>query len=272
MIILDLNQVLFSNMHMMKELDEGLFRHMALNTIRNINSRFRHEYGEMVIASDSYKYWRRDYFPYYKAHRKRDREESNIDWKTVFDYFKKIKMELQTNFPYKFIEVESAEADDVIAVLVRYVDDDRILVVSSDKDYQQLQSDYRVDQYDPMRNKFVKCEDPIGYLEDHIFTGDRGDGIPNILSDDDTFVAGKRQKALTDKQRLMLDNVELPDHPSHRNFIRNSTLIDFEHIPDHLASAIIDKYEETIPAKRNKLLSYFVKNRLQLLSEKINDF
>ena len=179
---------------MMKELEEDLFRHMALNTIRNINSKFRNEYGELVIACDSYKYWRRDYFPYYKAHRKRDREQSNIDWETVFDYFKKIKTELRENFPYKFIEVENAEADDVIATLVQKIQDKKFLIVSSDKDFQQLQYLPNVDQWDPMQNKFVKCSDPLEYLMDHIFTGDRGDGIPNILSADETFVEGLRQK------------------------------------------------------------------------------
>lgn len=280
MILVDLSQVLFSNMHMMKEVDEDLFRHMALQTIRRINSRFRDEYGELVLACDSYKYWRRDYFPHYKASRKKDREESDIDWKVVFECFKTVKSELRDYFPYKLIEVEGAEADDVIAVLTDYTTDDKILIVSSDKDYQQMQfhnvlegSGRVVNQYDPIRDRWIKCDDPFGFLQEHILIGDRGDGVPNVLSDDDTFVADKRQKALTAKQRAILNGVEENSaHKYYRNYIRNATLIDFTRIPNELREAIEDKYEETVPAKRKEMLPYFVKNKLRVLAEKINDF
>lgn len=80
MIILDLNQVMISNLmaqignHTNIDIDENLLRHMILNTIRALNMKFKNEYGELVIACDDKNYWRKDIFPYYKAKRAEDRE------------------------------------------------------------------------------------------------------------------------------------------------------------------------------------------------------
>jgi hypothetical protein len=162
---------------------------------------FKTKYGEIVVACDSKRYWRRDVFPFYKAHRKKDREKSEFDWHLIFETIHKIRDELKENFPYKVIDVEGAEADDVIAVLAgRMAPHEEILILSSDKDFVQLQKYPNVTQYSPILKRFVKTDDPLGYIKEHIIRGDKGDGIPNFLSPDNTFVAGERQKVINSKK------------------------------------------------------------------------
>jgi 5'-3' exonuclease len=204
MILIDLNQVLISNLMQQigsnpkVKLDEGLIRHMVLNSLRSYSKQFRSKYGEIVIACDSKKYWRRDVFPFYKAHRKKDREKSEFDWHLIFETLNKIRDELKANFPYRVIEVEGAEADDVIGVITaRSALDQDILILSSDKDFVQLQKYPNVSQYSPILKRFVKTEDPHQYIREHIIRGDKGDGIPNFLSPDNTFVIGERQKVIS---------------------------------------------------------------------------
>ena len=63
MVLIDLNQVLISNLMQQigsnpkTKLDEGLIRHMVLNSLRSYSKQFRSKYGEIVIACDSKKYW-----------------------------------------------------------------------------------------------------------------------------------------------------------------------------------------------------------------------
>jgi len=213
MIIVDLNQIMISNLMVQingrnaVELSEDLVRHMVLNSIRGINKKFRKDYGELVIASDGKHSWRKQIFPNYKANRKKNREKSGHDWETIFDVINRIKSELKEFMPYKLLELETAEADDVIAVFIRKIQRvvgpnhaKKILIVSGDKDFIQLHNEY-VKQYNPILNKYVgKDETPSIYIREHILKGDRSDGVPNILSDDNVFVEGRRQRPLSKKK------------------------------------------------------------------------
>ena len=181
MIIVDLNQIMISNLMVQingrnaVELSEDLVRHMVLNSIRGINKKFRKDYGELVIASDGKHSWRKQIFPNYKANRKKNREQSGHDWETIFDVINRIKSELIEFMPYKLIEVETAEADDVIAVLIRKIEKivgpnhaKKILIVSGDKDFIHLHNEW-VKQYNPILNKYVgKDETPSIYIKEHI--------------------------------------------------------------------------------------------------------
>jgi len=207
MIIVDLNQIMISNLMVQingrnaVELSESLVRHMVLNSLRAHKKRFR-DYGEMIIACDSGNVWRREVFPNYKAGRKKVREKSGHDWTKIFEIMSKIKNELKEHMPYKVIEIDTAEADDIIGALVKksYYTNQNVLILSGDKDFIQLHNN-RVKQYNPVLNKFVgKGETPSIYIKEHILKGDRSDGIPNVLSDDDVFVEGRRQRPLTKKK------------------------------------------------------------------------
>jgi len=282
MVLVDLNQVLLAGLmaqiaNHKGKLDESLVRHMILNIIRNHVKNFKNEYGDIVLCCDNRKYWRKEFFPFYKASRKKTREKSDLDWHLIFDMLAKFKLELKENFPYKVIDVEGAEADDIIGTLVpRHAPHEKILILSSDGDFLQLQMyGDNVKQYNPSQKKYVKSINPLLELKEKIIRGDKGDGIPNIFSPSDCFVRELRQKPITQKvieKYLDKHYGEWEDEDARVGFSRNQTLIDLRLIPGDIKNKIINTYEETIPAKRNKLLNYFIENKLKNLMEVIEEF
>lgn len=285
MIIVDLNQVMISNLYMQlgnntnANIEEPMFRHMVLNSLRSYKTKFSTDYGEMIIACDNKNYWRKQIFPYYKAHRKKIQEKSDINWKQVFEYIDKIKQELKDFFPYRVIDVESAEADDIIATLVmNTVLAEPLLILSADKDFVQLQYFKEVNQYDPIRKKFITEVNPIEYLFMHILKGDTGDGIPNVLSPDNCMVVGERQKPLTKKRIAEIRNGPVEGSVDHlpeqvrRNYFRNRQLIDLTMIPEDIKQKIMDQYIQQSGKKRDKLMNYFIANKLKNLFEHISEF
>ena len=279
MILVDLNQVLLAGLmaqiaNQKGKLYEHLIRHMVLNIIRNHVKNFKAEYGEVVLCCDNRKYWRKEYFPFYKANRKKNRDKSNLDWHMIFDILAKLKVELKENFPYKVIDVEGAEADDIIGTLVpRHAPHEKILILSSDGDFLQLQQNHNVKQYNPSQKKYVVSPNPIMDLKEKIIRGDKGDGIPNVLSSSDCFVRDLRQTPITQKvlDKLMRESYLEQEETIKSNFIRNSTLIDLSFIPENIKTKIINTYEETKPAK-GKLLNYFIEHKLKNLMEVIEEF
>lgn len=286
-ILVDFNQVCISNFmmqvgaHTNMTIEEDLIRHMVLNSIRMIRTKFKEKYGELVICSDSRRYWRRDVFPYYKANRKKDRAASDVDWPTLFDILTKLREELKENFPYKVIAVEGAEADDIIGTLTKHFHAvEPILIVSSDKDFMQLQKYKNVSQYSLIHKKFLRASEPEKFIIEHVLKGDRGDGIPNVLSDDDTFVMDKRQKALRQSTIRKILEADWPEDSTVfvenekllRNYHRNRQLIDLDFIPQAVEGNIRDQFDASEPKPRGKLLNYFVKHKLRNLTDSIGDF
>ena len=265
------------------ELNEDLVRHMVLNSLRAHNKKFRKEYGDMVIACDSKNVWRREIFPNYKAGRKANRAKSEHDWDAIFSMLATIKNEIKTFLPYKVIELETAEADDIIATLVRrskrIIQPEHkrnVLILSGDKDFIQLHGP-NVKQYNPVLNKFVgKGENPSLYIKEHIFKGDRSDGIPNILSDDNVFIEGRRQKPLSKKKiNSWVDDVFFYTHfteEEQKNYDRNRKLIDLSCIPQELEDKINNEFNEVKVASRDKILGYFINKKLKTLIEVIDEF
>jgi len=281
MILVDLNQVLLSGLMAQisnqkgVKLDENLVRHMILNILRMHIRNFRKEYGDVVLCCDNRKYWRKEYFPFYKAGRKKTREKSDLDWHMIFDMLAKFKVELKENFPYKVIDVEGAEADDIIGTLTPiYSAHEKILILSSDGDFLQLQNYKDVKQYNPAQKKYVISKNPIMDLKEKIIRGDKGDGIPNILSPGDCFVRDLRQKPITKGtlDKLMQESYLEQDETTKANYMRNATLIDLTFIPIEIKEKNINTYEETKPASRQKLLNYFIEHKLKNLMDVIEEF
>ena len=278
MIIVDINQIMISNLMVTihrdnLELGEDLIRHMVLNSLRGHNKKFRKEYGQMVIACDSGNVWRRQAFPNYKAGRKANREKSEHDWTMIFDLLSKVKNEIKQFLPYKVIEVESVEADDIIAVLCRRTNE-KVLILSGDKDFIQLHND-RIKQYNPVLNKYVgQGENPSLYIREHILKGDRSDGIPNVLSDDNVFIEGRRQRPLSKKKIEAWCNEIVPtfNEEEQKNYDRNKTLIDLNCVPKELEDKINREFDNFEVATRDKILGYFINKKLKTLIESIDEF
>ena len=278
MIIVDINQIMISNLMVTihrdnLELSEDLVRHMVLNSLRGHNKKFKKQYGDMVIACDSGNVWRRQAFPNYKAGRKETREKSEHDWTMIFDILSKVKDEIKKFLPYKVIEVESVEADDIIAVLCRRTNE-KVLILSGDKDFIQLHND-RIKQYNPVLNKFVgQGENPSLYIREHILKGDRSDGIPNVLSDDNVFIEGRRQRPLSKKKIEAWCNEIVPtfNEEEQKNYDRNKTLIDLNCIPREFEDKINREFDTFEVATRDKILGYFINKKLKTLIESIDEF
>jgi hypothetical protein len=283
MILVDLNQVLLAGLMVQisgqknVKLEEDLIRHLALNILRGHIKQFRHEYGEVVLCCDNKKYWRKEFFPFYKAGRKKTREKSDLDWHLIFDILGKIKQELKDNFPYRVIDVDGAEADDIIGTLTPiYSQTEKVLILSSDGDFLQLQMwGKNVKQYNPTQRKFITSKNPLEELKAKIIGGDRGDGIPNILSPSDTFVREIRQKVMTEARltTFMSANYgEYEDETARIGYSRNQTLIDLRLIPGEIKNSIIDTYNNITPAPRSKLIPYFMAKKLKNLMDVIEEF
>ena len=294
MILIDYNQISISNL--MAELnkrptdniDFDLVRHMILNTIRGYRKRWHDEFGEVVIACDNRRYWRRQVFPNYKASRKKTREDSGYDWNTIFECLGQVKSELDEFMPYPVIDVDGAEADDVIGTLAEYsqlndLDQDTLfdipkpfLIISADHDFQQLQKWENVKQWSPMRKKFVEIKDnPSQVLMEHIISGDKGDGVPNILSDDDVFTEGKRQRPI--RKTLVAEWKTKPPEEwvtgdMAAGYIRNKKMVDLSQTPPIIKDEIILQYELQCRKNRSEVRGYFERNNLNRLLESVDDF
>ena len=282
MILIDIAQLAFANLFEQisgpqQKVEIDLFRPMVLNTLRSTVLKFKSEYGpEIVIACDNKNYWRRKIFPYYKFPRKKIRESSGYDWHSIYENLAVITDEIKEFSPYKVLDVENAEADDIIACLVHeYSKQERILIVSMDSDFVQLQKYSDVEQYSISQKRFIKEQLPIIELKRKIICGDRGDGIPSILSSDDTFVNGVRQKPITQNKLIDWLNKspeEFCNEEMLRNYSRNQLLIDFDYIPVEIKQEILTTYKNTKGKSKNVFLNYLISRKLPHLISEINDF
>ena len=283
MILVDLNQVLISNLMVQTrgkpEVKPNLdmVRQMVLNSLRGFNIKFRDEYGKMILCSDAPNPWRREIFTLYKHGRRKGRVDSDTDWDNIFDIMLTIKNELIENFPYIVMHVAKAEADDIIASLIKLREEDKYLIVSGDKDFIQLHHYGDVYQFSPILKGYIgENEDPIQFLHEQIIKGDRSDGVPNVLSADDIFLdKAVRQRPINKKRLAEFTNIEtsLDIEPSiKKNYQRNKALIDLSQIPEYIEKSIINTYKNYKAKDRSLLLNYFMKNKLKTLIEQVNDF
>ena len=272
MILVDANQIAISHLMIRNKIESGInidsVRRSIVRVIGRIQRKFKGEFGQMVLCYDDKNYWRRQVFPYYKMNRKQERENSKYDWNQVFSVLNKIRDELRDNFPFHVLQVDGAEADDIIASLVKRNNSQNypepILILSADKDFIQLHKYPLVKQYDPIRNRWIQDLDPVKYLQEHIIRGDRSDGIPNILTCDDAIVMNKPQKKMSREKISSLasmDPSEFTNFIRLRNWKRNSELIDFAMIPEAVGDRIINYYTSYKPSTEINF-TYFIQNNI----------
>jgi hypothetical protein len=297
MILIDFNQLFFSAImstagkDVNSENPEGasLIRHIVLSAILSYKKKYGKKYGDVVLACDSREYWRRNVFPQYKANRKKDRDNSKADWPFIFQELDKIKVDLKENFPYKIIEVDGAEADDVIAIIAKYTqtnelvrtglidEPEPVMIISADTDFCQLQKWKNIEQFSPIQKKVIKPPVPLNeFIIDHVCGGDAGDGIPNICSPDNCFTDSIRQTPFK-RIRLIDFNKRGIDaclnESERRNFQRNMNLIHFDFIPNTLEKKIINTYVKSDPVKsKGKIFKYLVKHGMKHLIASADSF
>ena len=279
MILIDYNAIAISNVVTQKlDIDENLVRHMILNSLRMYRSKYKDKFGELVICTDGKKNWRYDVFPNYKFKRKDARKESKMDWNELFRITNMVLEEIKENYPYKVVEHERCEADDIIAAICENTQEfgkhEPVLIVSSDKDFVPLQKYDNITQYSPMKKKFIKEEHPRKQMIELILKGDQADGIPNVLSNDDVFVEGIRQTPLRKNiiEELTKDPLSMGKE-IYRNYQRNYKLINLSMTPDLVKEEIIYNYESQKPPTDKKMVfNHLVAKRCRMLLENVEDF
>lgn len=295
-IIVDYSQVLLASVFVFSdefkkgkdpEKMKGILRHTLLSSLLAYKREHGQKYGEIVIACDGREYWRKKYFPLYKANRKTNREESDMDWDSVFAHLADMRQELIDYFPWKVILLPEVEGDDIMAVLSKYCvenhvtqdglfeDVEPVLLISSDGDMRQCHNKH-VRQWSPIQKKFVSPPEK-DFLIEKIIRGDAGDGIASVLCPDDWFVnpkfEGVRAKSVTKKvlERFKA-GVGLTQEESDR-YIQNKTLIDFSCIPDRVRNDIISAYENAKPVKDlNGIMNFLLSVRAKQLLERVQEF
>lgn len=277
MILLDNNQLMIASLFHASKIDEGLtedlVRHLVLNVYRMYNKKFSDKYGDIVICNDGRNYWRNEMFEYYKANRKKHRKTSSVNWDEYYKIMNVIQDEIVNNLPYKNIQIDNAEADDIIAILTKhFYTQENIMIVSSDKDFQQLQRYSNVQQYSPSKKDFLVCENPEEFLIEHIIKGDSSDGIPNILSDDDVFIQDDKRQKPCGKKKIGIIREELSEWTNTDNWNRNQLMIDMAMIPEGVEQTILEEFNKEPIGKRSDILNYFIQKKLKYLMNYIEEF
>ena len=282
MILVDFSGICLATILINKENDERMIRHMTLNSLRMYNQKFKENYGQMVLACDGPNNWRKEYFPQYKGVRRKSRQESTFDWNEAFRILNSLREEIRDNFPYKVIHMDQCEADDIIGTLVENSQEfgnfEPIMIVSADGDFKQLQKYNNVSQWAPLTKKLVEEGHPRQNLKLKILQGDSGDGVPNVLSDDDTLIEGRRQTPLSKKKKEAIlqdlaDGELLYAASWYRNYCRNETLIDLSKTPSSLKQNIINNFMEQDPwGNKGKVFPYLVSKKMNRLIESVTEF
>lgn len=282
MILVDNTQILMSAIFAQRIdvslINEDLVRHVVLNCYRTYRNKFKNQYGELVICQDSVNSWRRDYFPPYKANRKKTRSDNPESWHRFYEIMNTIQKEVEEIFPYKTIKIPCCEADDIIGVMCRnFAQQEPILILSADKDFIQLHIYPNVKQYSPMQKKFVSESNPNNFLFEHILRGDASDGVPNILSDDDVFIVEHKRQCPITKKRIfdVLEGYRQTGAVESKyaiNWNRNSTLIDLLNTPAVYAEQILAEWNIPSKKSRAKILDYMIHKGLRNLISDIGDF
>jgi hypothetical protein len=134
-----------------------------------------------------------------------------------------------------------------------------------------------VDQWSNTQKKVVKEDNPRLYQMEHFLTGDAGDGVPNVLSDDRVFVEERRQTPLSAKKKaLLMEDPKALGDEVYRNFLRNKRMIDLteeSECPDSVKQEIINTFEsQDRLSNKNKVFPYLIKNECRLLLEYVGEF
>jgi len=278
LILIDLSQCIYSVVlrEPTAKMNFDFARGMIYTTLLSFKKKFEKQYGEPVLAIDaSDGYWREGIFEHYKAPRRLARKtNTTYDWDKIKPFVNDLVEELRATLPWKCVQVSKAEADDVIAVLAKTFGDEPTLIISSDKDYKQLQYKSGVDQYSSVQKKWIKTSDPKGALMELILEGDTEDGIPNLFSDSDTFVCKeKRQTPMTAKRRkAFMDDIDAAKIEHSTRFLENKQLIDFDYIPTDIQGEIIEAFSRPVLGSINKLYKVFIKHRMSQMMGNIETF
>lgn len=280
-------------------IDISTCRNLWLRNLMEIKTRYGERFGDIIICVDGKDYWRRLVFPHYKCTRKKSKEDSGYDWEQIGNCLRQVQGEIEEFFPYKVVCHASAEADDVIAILVEWyqtndLDVDGlfetpkdILIFSGDEDFCQLQKYPNVKQISPLTRKQVKPDIPLKEFNlYHILQGDGTDGVMSINSPPDFFYKKElnpdvkvRQPPVTAKMKKFYweqyKHGEITEwlQPEHeKRFLRNEMLVILDKIPRSVHNKVIAVFTSLPDKDRSQVLNFLIQNRMNNLIANATDF
>ena len=264
-----------------KDQDEllNLWRHSLLTSILKRKKKINPD--EIILAIDSYS-WRNDYFQYYKAVRKANKTKSDIDFDFFYKASDKLIKEIKAYFPWYVIEKRGAEGDDILAILSNHLHKNNdVVLLTSDKDMVQLLKLNNVKYYSYRDDEYKNIKNPYEVLLRLILSGDKDDGIPNLLSPDNIFVSEGRQKQCGPQKqdKILQQGIDdfLDENPECKeNYQRNKKLIELskQTIPEEVWNEVIDEFEnyEKVESDFINILTFFRKNNMKMLQDRIQEF
>lgn len=256
----------------------SIWRHTILTSLLTRKNKICPD--EVVLCLD-YGSWRGDYFKYYKAKRKADKSSSDVDYNFFFEASNQFISEIKEFFPWLVIQHKKCEGDDVIAILAYELSkDSNVIVCTSDKDLKQLLEIDNVTYYSYRKDCFETLDNPKEFLLRQILFGDTSDGIPNVKSPDNCFVAKIKQTPCGPKtiDKILINGVKefIVENNLIKNFKRNKTLIELSKItiPEDLWKSVLTLYNNynRIEPDYIKMLGFMNKNNLIKLRERVNEF
>lgn len=298
MLITDFSKIAYSSIHAFAddikksspEEIENIIRHVIINSCLTVKRRFHREYGDLIIALDGKKNFRYDIFQNYKAGRKKSREDDGMPWHIIFAVMDKIKEEAKVYWPWKIVWSDFAEADDVMGVLTEDVanhqfvmvgleeEPEPVLLDTRDHDMFQLHKHPNVKQWDSRERKFIKPEGkPEDWIRRFILTGCKGDGVPNVFSDINSFANGVRQKAaIASRMDPILKCKSIFDYDADpkikERILQNHQLVCFDGMPIHVRDDIMLSWNTRTKASKMTMMKYLAEHRCKQLLECIDEF
>lgn len=280
MILVDLSQTIISVafQNFKGDYSKDMIRAMVFQTLVSYKKKYGAKYGNLVLAIDSpgIPNWRKEKYSWYKARRKNKLQDpvEKARWEKIFECANSIVAECKEFLTWKTVGMSGAEADDVIAILSKYYgESEPILIMSTDGDFPQLQKYSMVSQYAPAQKKMIKVDNPIEYIHLKILQGDKGDDIPNILSENNSFIDGIRQKSVTEQViKEWLTEPKGMKAKYKQRYEENKELIDFDSIPLDIEQGVLSAYDSAPVNGIQGLFKFFMSQKMTRILEDIELF
>jgi len=238
----------------------------------------------VVIAVDSRKNWRKDYFESikqkyftnygakidlddygYKINRKKD---SKYDWNKIYEIANDVIDVLDKSTDVAVVRVERAEADDVIGVCAKYEANKgkQVYISSSDKDFRQLLINCKnIHLWHPITKSWIEEEDPVRFMQILYLTGDPGDDVPQTKP---RMGPGTALKTIPNLPGLLA-----VDKDFRFRYETNLKLINFDFIPQDIQDDILKEYNKNhLQYSQMELLDFFSKYKIVQLIDRVNQF
>ena len=140
----------------------GMALHLAMSSINYAVQRFNVDHVVIALEGRS---WRKDFYAPYKKNRNHGTEgltEEEIEEKQLYrDAYDDLVSYFKDKTNVSVLRAPQGEADDIIARFIHLHPNDKIIIDSTDSDYDQLISD-RVHRYDGVQDRLIKLD---GYFD-----------------------------------------------------------------------------------------------------------